>query len=879
LDLIQSIYDGEDNLGLYPNITDTLSELIDNIIKNIPTNVDVSGVLDTRDVNLWKYDSTYTSISDLQTIDIFNPNIESINKFPYRIHRSLPLNVNISNNWKSFQTLDFYEQIKTRGEIVNLASIGDKLIIHHSYGLFVTRDKTKLVGDTATVVLGSNDIFEIDPQEIVPNSRYVGTLNPIVAEVTKLGYVFIVAKTGKVFILNDGLNELSNTGLRQFFNENLIFRRTNVEEIITQLNPTNVEIVNNDSIITIPISNNNDDIIPNTINLTYISHTNNGDTYSITVDEEIDTNTQLTFTALRRTEVLEESDNPYVGKGYTLGFDEKYNRLLLTKNNQEDILKFPSRVVNVYKARIVNADTPEQRDYQVEDTGDGIFISEEFTMGVGADYFVIDAYAPGFADKFEIFVNDVLVATSSEDDNLSDNFGGQNYTHTQDGMFFEGYDVGFPNGYGITYFNTDSGLQDGIVTPTLPSFISALTTIDRTSQFTIETGLSIALSTIGITPFTQRIWANVNPGDKVKVRVSSGGDSFVWRILRPTILQYRCPGEGDDAWNTVIPTCEDIQYWNGSSFEDTDENFTYDVVDGDDFTIPSANDYQIVATRTEYWDGEEWQSELAESESKSLIIEPHTIRGEVNLDDYCKVVELNHGDVIIKDKEHLEFFTKGECDNRFTSFDKDDCVDDIVGYPFVVDTIKSGTFTVLVDGTKTTYSMVFGVDIVTITDNTPYAYLFTNSNQKQVKLYFTDSSSIQVLDYKSNDIVNTLDFSIFTDLITADFSNNQIDNLIIPSGASSFINKNNVVSIDVKINEISKSSIETFIMYISTIAISQPSIRTIDLRNQSGVSFNSVTDATIIALRDSILSTYNINILIDIGAGAFSNAFSNDFDV
>lgn len=172
------------------------------------------------DPNQFGYSKDLNSLNDLNGGTPYNPYDESITKFPYRIHRGGKFKrEGINRSWRTFLPLDYYEMPKNMGKIVNLEGMDDKLLIHHENALFVTQDKATFDSDTIDVTLGSGDIFQFIPQEALSSKLgYAGTQHDLACLKTPLGYMFIDAKQGQVFLYKGQL-QLMNNGLNLFFRD------------------------------------------------------------------------------------------------------------------------------------------------------------------------------------------------------------------------------------------------------------------------------------------------------------------------------------------------------------------------------------------------------------------------------------------------------------------------------------------------------------------------------------------------------------------------------------------------------------------------------------------------------------------------------------
>ena len=314
------------------------------------------------------YSRDYSANNEFITSVIYEPFTNFVDKFPTRVIRTIPFaSESQINSWKTWKANDYYEMPKNRGFITNLQSYGERLFIHHQFGLFITRDKTKLEGDIIKVNLGSGDIFDIEPQELIPETGYCGTHHGLSARVTKIGYTFVDASQGKVFVVSDKIEEISNDMAKRFFENYLPLRTTTIEKKKIAI-PFTTICVNDKVVFVIPKTKDNADVIPlgstnSTAKQYYIEfdiENNQRRSHTITMDIAAP-DTELAVLVKRshyylystlpfsffgkplegyiyidcyvKETKIDYTDNPFKGRGYTLVFDEKYNRLLLTKNN------------------------------------------------------------------------------------------------------------------------------------------------------------------------------------------------------------------------------------------------------------------------------------------------------------------------------------------------------------------------------------------------------------------------------------------------------------------------------------------------------------------------------------------------------------------
>ena len=182
----------------------------------------------SQDPNQFGYSKDLNSLNDFQSVSIYNPGTRFIGDFPHRIHRGGKAKREGSNkNWRTLLPLDYYDMPKNRGPVVNLLGMDDTLLIHMQNALFVTQDKTKLEADILSITLGSGDIFQFDPQEGLSSKLgLAGTRHDLACVHTPIGYMFVDAALGQVFLYKQGL-KLLNGGLDTFLRDYAVLTANN----------------------------------------------------------------------------------------------------------------------------------------------------------------------------------------------------------------------------------------------------------------------------------------------------------------------------------------------------------------------------------------------------------------------------------------------------------------------------------------------------------------------------------------------------------------------------------------------------------------------------------------------------------------------------
>lgn len=174
------------------------------------------------DPNQFGYSRDLNTLNELGNYEPFNPYLEDVTDFLYRIHRGgkLPRQGKL-RSWRNFLPLDYYEIRKDKGRIIRVVGKDDTLLIHTENALLRTQSKVKLESDILSVVLGTGDIFQFEPMEALGAKQgFAGTQHELAAVDTPFGYIFVDAKQGQIFMFKDGL-KMVNEGLNLFLKQYL----------------------------------------------------------------------------------------------------------------------------------------------------------------------------------------------------------------------------------------------------------------------------------------------------------------------------------------------------------------------------------------------------------------------------------------------------------------------------------------------------------------------------------------------------------------------------------------------------------------------------------------------------------------------------------
>lgn len=217
----------------------------------------------TSSVNIIDYNQDYNLLNQYLVNTIWSPSLVQETEFPNTIiYSPVQGEENKEFAWRLFPAGNRYVMPKNKGVIKNLQNFNNnELLIHHEFSIYRTRTDAKHQVEGENIFLKSANIFDLPPEELIPNaSGYAGLSNRFGPVLTKAGYAWIDDLQGKVFLYTgQALDEISNFGLRTFFRD---------------------------------------------------------------------------FMQLQRSEAI--FDNPFISYGYTIGYDERFNRLLISKKHGDE---------------------------------------------------------------------------------------------------------------------------------------------------------------------------------------------------------------------------------------------------------------------------------------------------------------------------------------------------------------------------------------------------------------------------------------------------------------------------------------------------------------------------------------------------------------
>lgn len=131
----------------------------------------------------------------------------------------------LTDKYRKFLPNSYQDFPKNKGEITNMFEYAGKFYAQAERSTFLGYVNTRVpLGqgeDISQLYLGTGGVFTSPPLEVYPiNGGYAGNIHKWAGVNTPFGYFFVDALQKKVFILRDGLEEISQAGMQTFFLNN-----------------------------------------------------------------------------------------------------------------------------------------------------------------------------------------------------------------------------------------------------------------------------------------------------------------------------------------------------------------------------------------------------------------------------------------------------------------------------------------------------------------------------------------------------------------------------------------------------------------------------------------------------------------------------------
>jgi len=163
-------------------------------------------------------------------------------KFPHRLANSnKSYQEERADNYRIFLPNNYRDIPGETGSINEIFIKDNKLFIHTTQSLWYQQVKPQQIKtDQATLYVGTGEFWEIPPNEIMTSlNGYAGCQHQVGTINTPFGYFYPSERERKVFLFNDKLSEISNLGLRNWFENNLPLQLLAQFPLVPSDNPAN----------------------------------------------------------------------------------------------------------------------------------------------------------------------------------------------------------------------------------------------------------------------------------------------------------------------------------------------------------------------------------------------------------------------------------------------------------------------------------------------------------------------------------------------------------------------------------------------------------------------------------------------------------------
>lgn len=127
------------------------------------------------------------------------------------------------DHYKIFLTNNYGDIQGNKGEVTNIFIDRDRLFIHAERAIQQLQTKpNELLSNENNIFISAGELFSIPPKRLVDTEYgYGGSIDKWATVVTEFGTVFLDSMSGRIFLISEGLEEISHNGLRNWFEENL----------------------------------------------------------------------------------------------------------------------------------------------------------------------------------------------------------------------------------------------------------------------------------------------------------------------------------------------------------------------------------------------------------------------------------------------------------------------------------------------------------------------------------------------------------------------------------------------------------------------------------------------------------------------------------
>lgn len=145
-------------------------------------------------------------------------------EFPHRIwYSDRSFQEERADKYKVFLGLNYSDLVANHTEITNLIVDKDELYAHTDKNLWFIPTKPQQLRTTEdTLYVQSGDFLSIPAKQLITTEYgYGGSIDKWATNTTEFGSSFVDSDSGKIFLMREGLQEISQDGMRNWFENNL----------------------------------------------------------------------------------------------------------------------------------------------------------------------------------------------------------------------------------------------------------------------------------------------------------------------------------------------------------------------------------------------------------------------------------------------------------------------------------------------------------------------------------------------------------------------------------------------------------------------------------------------------------------------------------
>jgi hypothetical protein len=178
------------------------------------------------DTGKLRYNPDYSSVNDVKVVSPLPWVFEQEERFPVRVVRSSQATSSmLLDNYREYIATESRDLNNRYGELWKITAMSNILLFHMEDALYQTKGKQQMqVSQGGQAYVGQGDIFEQLPDLVRhTDSGYIGTRSQFAAVSTPEGYFFVDNIDRKIFLLGDGVEDLSGQkyGMSNWLADNL----------------------------------------------------------------------------------------------------------------------------------------------------------------------------------------------------------------------------------------------------------------------------------------------------------------------------------------------------------------------------------------------------------------------------------------------------------------------------------------------------------------------------------------------------------------------------------------------------------------------------------------------------------------------------------